>query len=103
MRQGHYIQQAKFLDTPIGFTRVNSISDVPHSLGLAFGQAIFTTFVAGPGLGSGVTDLNNRVLLGPAFTFLAAVDVSYAAPQARGIVNVALYREYFPGILFIFF
>jgi hypothetical protein len=30
------------------------------------------------------------------------VDVSYAAPQAHGIVNVALHREYFPGIVFIF-
>jgi hypothetical protein len=31
------------------------------------------------------------------------VDVSYAAPQSHGIVNVALHREYFPGIVFIFF
>jgi hypothetical protein len=31
------------------------------------------------------------------------VDVSYAAPQAHGIVNVALHREYSPGIIFIFF
>jgi hypothetical protein len=31
------------------------------------------------------------------------VDVSYAAPQARGIVNVALHREYPLGIVFIFF
>jgi hypothetical protein len=31
------------------------------------------------------------------------VDVSYAAPQAQGIVNVALHREYSPGIVFIFF
>jgi hypothetical protein len=30
------------------------------------------------------------------------VDVSYAAPQTHGIVNVALYREYSPGIVFIF-
>jgi hypothetical protein len=30
------------------------------------------------------------------------VDVSYAAPQAHGIVNVALHREYSPGIVFIF-
>jgi hypothetical protein len=30
------------------------------------------------------------------------VDVSYAAPQAHGIVNVALHREYSPGIIFIF-
>jgi hypothetical protein len=30
------------------------------------------------------------------------VDVSYAAPQAYGIVNVALDREYSPGIIFIF-
>jgi hypothetical protein len=30
------------------------------------------------------------------------VDVSYAAPQAHGIANVALHREYSPGIVFIF-
>jgi hypothetical protein len=30
------------------------------------------------------------------------VDVSYAAPQAHGIVNVALHREYSLGIVFIF-
>jgi hypothetical protein len=33
----------------------------------------------------------------------AAVDVSYAAPQSHRIVNVALQREYPPGIVFIFF
>jgi hypothetical protein len=30
------------------------------------------------------------------------VDVSYAAPQAHKIINVALHREYPPGIIFIF-
>jgi hypothetical protein len=30
------------------------------------------------------------------------VDVSDAAPKAHGIVNVALHREYSPGIVFIF-
>jgi hypothetical protein len=30
------------------------------------------------------------------------VDVSYAAPQTHGIINVALHREYSPGIVFIF-
>jgi hypothetical protein len=30
------------------------------------------------------------------------VDVSYAAPQVHGIVNVALHREYSLGIVFIF-
>jgi hypothetical protein len=30
------------------------------------------------------------------------VDVSYAAPQAHGIVNVALHQEYSLGIAFIF-
>jgi hypothetical protein len=30
------------------------------------------------------------------------VDVSYAAPQAHKIVNVALHREYSLGIVFIF-
>jgi hypothetical protein len=31
-----------------------------------------------------------------------AIDVSYAALQAHGMVNVALHREYSPGIIFIF-
>jgi hypothetical protein len=30
------------------------------------------------------------------------VDVSYAAPQVHGIINVALHREYSRGIIFIF-
>jgi hypothetical protein len=30
------------------------------------------------------------------------VDVFYAAPQAHKIVNVALHREYSPGIVSIF-
>jgi hypothetical protein len=30
------------------------------------------------------------------------VDVSYAAPQVHRIINVALHREYSPGIVFIF-
>jgi hypothetical protein len=30
------------------------------------------------------------------------VDVSYAAPQAHEIVNVALHREYSPIVVFIF-
>jgi hypothetical protein len=30
------------------------------------------------------------------------VDVSYGAPQAHGIVNVALHQEYSLGIIFIF-
>jgi hypothetical protein len=30
------------------------------------------------------------------------VDVSYAARETHGIVNVALHREYSPGIVFIF-
>jgi hypothetical protein len=33
----------------------------------------------------------------------ATIDVSYAAPQAHEIVNVALYQKYSPGIIFIFF
>jgi superfamily II RNA helicase len=35
--------------------------------------------------------------------FEGFVDVSYAALQAHEIVNVALHREYSPGIVFIFF
>jgi hypothetical protein len=30
------------------------------------------------------------------------VDVSYAAPQPHGIVNVALHQEYSPGFVSIF-
>jgi hypothetical protein len=30
------------------------------------------------------------------------VDVSYAAPQADGIVNVALHQEYSPDFVFTF-
>jgi hypothetical protein len=29
-------------------------------------------------------------------------DISYTAPQAHEIVNVALHQEYSPGIIFIF-
>jgi hypothetical protein len=31
-----------------------------------------------------------------------SVDISYAAPQAHGIVNVALHRECSTGIVFTF-
>jgi hypothetical protein len=31
------------------------------------------------------------------------LDISYAAPQAHGIINVALHREYSLGIAFIFY
>jgi hypothetical protein len=34
---------------------------------------------------------------------MMSVDVSYVAPQAHGIINVALHREYSLGIVFIFF
>jgi hypothetical protein len=27
------------------------------------------------------------------------IDISYAAPQVHGIVNIALHREYSPGIV----
>jgi hypothetical protein len=33
---------------------------------------------------------------------ITGVDVSYAAPQAHEIVNIALHREYYPSIVFIF-
>jgi hypothetical protein len=32
---------------------------------------------------------------------LRIIDVSYAAPQAYEIVNVALHGEYSPGIIFV--
>jgi hypothetical protein len=31
-----------------------------------------------------------------------SIDVSYIAPQAHRIINVALHGEYSPGIVFIF-
>jgi hypothetical protein len=33
---------------------------------------------------------------------LVSVDISYAALQEHGIVNVALHQEYSPSIVFIF-
>jgi hypothetical protein len=36
------------------------------------------------------------------YTIDLIVDASYTAPQAHGIVNVALHREYPVGIIFIF-
>jgi hypothetical protein len=33
---------------------------------------------------------------------MGIVDISYAAPQAHGIVHVALHREYSLGIMFMF-
>jgi hypothetical protein len=33
---------------------------------------------------------------------VGVLDVSYAAPQVHGIVNVALHRQYSPHIIFIF-
>jgi hypothetical protein len=38
----------------------------------------------------------------PAMVPEMIVDVSYAAPQAHRIINVALSRDYPPGIVFIF-
>jgi hypothetical protein len=38
----------------------------------------------------------------PHFLINPTIDVSYAAPQAHGIVNVELHQEYSPGIVFIF-
>jgi hypothetical protein len=37
-----------------------------------------------------------------AYLFWLIVDISYAAPQAHRIVNVALHWEYSIGIIFIF-
>jgi hypothetical protein len=36
-------------------------------------------------------------------SLMQSVDVSYAALQAHGIVNVALHQKYSPCIVFIFF
>jgi hypothetical protein len=40
--------------------------------------------------------------LGVAAVGAKGVDVSYAAPQVHGIINVALHRVYSLGIVFIF-
>jgi hypothetical protein len=34
--------------------------------------------------------------------FICIVNISYAVPQAHGIVNVTLHRKYSPSIIFIF-
>jgi hypothetical protein len=63
----------KILNIPIGFTRANSISDVPRGPGLAFSRANFRmpTFLAGPTLGGGGTILDVGARPKPAFAFLA--------------------------------
>jgi hypothetical protein len=38
----------------------------------------------------------------PSLSTSMRVEVSYVAPQAHGIVNVALHREYSPGIVLYF-
>jgi hypothetical protein len=43
-------------------------------------------------VGKGVDSLENHMV----------VDVSYVAPQANRIANVALHWEYSPGVVFIF-
>jgi hypothetical protein len=55
-------------------------------------------------IGEVVEDLDDIGKLRHAFSAIEEldVDVSYAAPQAHEIVNVALHREYSPGIVFIF-
>jgi hypothetical protein len=44
----------------------------------------------------------NATLLLKNIIYLMCVDVSYTAPQANEIINVALHREYSSGIVFIF-
>jgi hypothetical protein len=76
------------------------------------GGAPTCTTSAGANLGAGappdaapatVEDCPSRLLVASLLsTAFAAVDVSYAAPQAHEIVNVALHQEYSPGIIFIF-
>jgi hypothetical protein len=51
-----------------------------------------------------IQDIEDRCLLHmSSMSFIdLPVDVSYAAPQAHRIVNVALHWVYSPGIIFIF-
>jgi hypothetical protein len=54
--------------------------------------------------------MNPKLEVGGSWTWLptghvartASVDISYAAPQVHGIVNVALHQEYSLGIVIIF-
>jgi hypothetical protein len=46
--------------------------------------------------------IKQKALIDCAKKLVKLVDVSYAAPQAYGIVNVALHRESPVGIIFIF-
>jgi ribonuclease HI len=53
----------------------------------------------------GVSELNINQVMGESNcrdSRMAAVDVSYIAPHVHGIANVALHRDYPPGIVFIF-
>jgi hypothetical protein len=49
-----------------------------------------------------VSQLLLYFLLSVSVPEIIVVDISYAAPQAHGIVNVALHQEYSLGIVFIF-
>jgi hypothetical protein len=51
--------------------------------------------------GSNTRDAVGRISSSRA-DFDVVVDISYAAPQAHGIVNLALHQEYSSGIVFIF-
>jgi hypothetical protein len=61
----------------------------------------FTWYLAGA---KHLTRLGTRNLFFETYHFCcwADVDILYAAPQAHGIVNIALHREYSLGIVFIF-
>jgi hypothetical protein len=62
----------KFFRHP-GFARANSVSNVPHSLGFAFGRAVFgmPTFLTDLVLAGGDAVLDDRGQPAPAFAFLA--------------------------------
>jgi hypothetical protein len=86
--------KVEFSDTISGkFARLRFIDIHNPSLGFLHRWMLFTLFP--------MMDLRS-VTTAELKCLFANVDVSYAAPQAHEIVNVALHREYSPGIIFIF-
>jgi hypothetical protein len=88
-----YVDIGKMRDLTV---KVAGISDYQRFISL---KKITWTMSTGrwtEGLGS----VHGSTMDRDSYPFLG-VDVSYAAPQAHEIVNVALHREYYPGIIFI--
>jgi hypothetical protein len=65
-------------------------SGMPHSINFALSMILISSFL--PHVFLNRMELWNKRI----------IDISYAALQAHEIINVALHREYSPGIIFIF-